>query len=523
MEVEVGKENVCINKLVCEKKEVIFVQEDLIVPDSKPDILNTINATGNLCIVKKEALDEKVKIDGNINTYIMYLPDSKEDNIRGLVANFDFSENIQVQGSKQGMNVESRVCIKDIECKVLNGRKINVKVALEIVVKVYSNEEIDIINRITNVEDIQTLEENFNINSLVGMGNTTVYAKETIQLEETGELAEILKTEVNLVDSDIKISYNKVLAKSEAEVRIMYLTENNQIKKVTAKIPIVGFIDIANVAEDNICDTNYDIKNILINPNSAEEHSINAELEVGVTCMAYEKKQLNLIQDLYSPTMNLSFEQKRISTVVSKTNKQKEYSVKEKINLGNVQESDILDIEAVPVINKEQITNSKIIYSGEISIKVMFNSGSVSSKIAKVPFEFSIDNPEGTELINCQTQAMVSDKSFNITSGGEIECNIGISFNTSISRNANINIIDNIEENQKENRADDYDSLIIYVIQPNDTLWKIAKRFGSTVEDIAITNGIENKDKINVGQKLYIPKFKVVKRDRQDEKQAIYM
>ena len=34
----------------------------------------------------------------------------------------------------------------------------------------------------------------------------------------------------------------------------------------------------------------------------------------------------------------------------------------------------------------------------------------------------------------------------------------------------------------------------IYVVKAGDTLWKIAKRFGSTVEDIERVNGIENAD-----------------------------
>ena len=47
MEVEVSKEKLDINKLVSQKKEIIFVNTDMIVPDSKPDVLNTINVTGN--------------------------------------------------------------------------------------------------------------------------------------------------------------------------------------------------------------------------------------------------------------------------------------------------------------------------------------------------------------------------------------------------------------------------------------------------------------------------------------------
>ena len=49
--------------------------------------------------------------------------------------------------------------------------------------------------------------------------------------------------------------------------------------------------------------------------------------------------------------------------------------------------------------------------------------------------------------------------------------------------------------------------MIIYFVKPGDTLGKIAKRFRSTVDDIARVNGIEDVNKILVGQQLYIPKF----------------
>lgn len=39
-------------------------------------------------------------------------------------------------------------------------------------------------------------------------------------------------------------------------------------------------------------------------------------------------------------------------------------------------------------------------------------------------------------------------------------------------------------------------------------MWKIAKRFGSTIDDIVRANGIEDENKIDVGQKLFIPRYK---------------
>ena len=269
MEVEVSKQNLCINKLVCEKKEIVFVEEDIIVPDTKPDILKAINLNGNVCIYKKEVLEDKVKIEGNVNTYIMYLPDSKDDNLRGINTSIDFSQSIAVPGSKEGITAITCITIKDMECKVLNGRKINVRVGLEVSIKLYANEEMDIIDKVNNIQDIQTLEKKYSINSLIGSGTTRIYAKETFSIDTQDEIAEVLKTDLKLVDSDIKISYNKVLTKSEVDMKIMYLTEDNRINTVTGRIPAVGFIDIQNVTEENTCNVNYEIRNMQVRPNSA--------------------------------------------------------------------------------------------------------------------------------------------------------------------------------------------------------------------------------------------------------------
>lgn len=47
---------------------------------------------------------------------------------------------------------------------------------------------------------------------------------------------------------------------------------------------------------------------------------------------------------------------------------------------------------------------------------------------------------------------------------------------------------------------------VIYMVQPRDTLWKIAKRYRTTVENILAVNEIENPDLIYPGQKLLIIK-----------------
>lgn len=505
--IETQKEKLSINKLVAEKREIIFAEGDMIVPDSKPDILNTICTSGVVSIYKKEVQEEKMRIDGTINTYIMYMPDGSEDTVRGLNASLDFSENIGIQNCKEGMDDITDIKIKSIEAKVLNGRKISIKATLEANVRIYSKEEVEIINNMENSDNIQILKEDLTVNSLVGSGETKIYAKDNIPIDSIDNLAEILKAEINLVDKDIKISYNKVLTKAEAEVTFMYLTEDNRINKVTYKIPVVGFIDIQDVTEENLCDVNYEIRNIVIKPNSQEEHSIYVEIEIQAKCSVYEIKQINLIQDMYSPTENLNFETKQILTMTEKQSVKNIKQIREKINLKDIENESLIDVDVEPNIINENKINTKILYEGEMNLRFIFVNQrmQIDIKETKIPFEYTVENLQNGESLNTNNCLEIKSKDFIIQDGGDINCNIDMETNTNMYRTANINMIDSIQEDG-EREEQDY-SIMMYIVKKGDTLWKIAKEFGSTIDGIARVNGIEDKNLIFPGQKLFIPKY----------------
>ena len=109
------------------------------------------------------------------------------------------------------------------------------------------------------------------------------------------------------------------------------------------------------------------------------------------------------------------------------------------------------------------------------------------------------------------TTIEVSSQDF-INQAGTVNSNVDLNFETNTYNDSTIPVIDNITMEEEEN-LEDY-SVIIYVVKSGDSLWKIAKRFGSTVDDIVRVNGIERPDKINVGEKIYIPRY-VLKRAKE--------
>ena len=112
---------------------------------------------------------------------------------------------------------------------------------------------------------------------------------------------------------------------------------------------------------------------------------------------------------------------------------------------------------------------------------------------------------ERGESLNTQNDFEILSQDFVIQDDGNISCIVNMDVQTDMYRNVNANLIQTVEED-RERAEQDY-SLVIYIVKKGDTLWNIAKEFGSTVDDIVRTNGIENPDQIQVSQKLYIPKY----------------
>jgi len=505
MAIETTKDSVCINQIIGQKNESVLVEGDSIIPDIKPDILSAISTSGTVCIYKKEILDGKVRIDGSIDAYIIYLADDANMAVRSINSNIDFTQIIEIERVEPGMLLETKVGLKSIECRVLNGRKVSLKAILDIDVKVSSNQNVDIIHSV-NIKDIQMLNKDLNINSLIGSGETKVFAKDTLIIDNIDNLSEVMKAEVKIVNKDTKISYNKALVKSDLNIKLLYLTEDNRINSVEGNIPIMGFIDIKDISEENMCDVKYEIKNLLVKANNVEEHSIYVDAEIQIYCQVYKKQSINLIQDLYSPSNNLIFTQRPIKVMQTKEVISNIYNIREKQNIPELQGNKIYDVTVTPEIQNQKLLNGRIIYEGEVKLELIFESrNGIDTKIMRLPFNFDVDFNGVNENSRVETTLDVGLQDFIVTDNDNIDMKIDLIFTTAMSKNAEINIIDDIQEGENKN-INTY-SMIIYFVKPNDTLWKIAKKFGSTVEEISRVNGIENVDKLNIAQQLFIPRY----------------
>ena len=506
MALEIAKDKIRLSQIVCQKQELITIDGDVIVNDIKPDVLKVISTNGVICIYKKEVLNGKIKFEGCINTYIIYLADDEEGSIRTINTNLDFAEIIDLENCTEGMTLEDTLSIKGFETRILNGRKIHVKAFVDADLKVYSNTEIEAIVDIENNDnDIQMLNSNRKVLSLIGENTGKTTLKDTISIKAEDELAEIMKVSFTISGIETKTSYNKVLIKGIANVGIMYLTEDNRINEIDAQIPLMGFIDMPNVTDSSKCLSRVKLKNLIIRQNNSEEHSMYIEADLELFCKVYEEKDINIIEDLYSISKDVDLKKVNVRTRAEEFRLRDILEIRQRLDSPELMYGRILGVNIVPILEEANIRDGVIKYTGKLNSEFMMaNENNVTTVKIDIPFETELHSKEITNMTNVETELnIISQKT--ITGDDGVTLEIQLEINAVVQNNERIDFVQEVITQEPQN-MDTY-SMMIYFVKPQDTLWKIAKMFRSRVEDIARVNKIEDENKIYPGQQLYIPKF----------------
>lgn len=487
-----NKQKIKVNNSVLYKNKTIEVRGDIIVPDIKPDIVNIINSNGNAYIYKKEVTTSRVRVDGNLDTHIIYLADNGET--RSIQTTLNFIETIEDSSITEEMFFDYDLNIQKIETKILNERKISIVAIVELNGIFKRIDEVEILEDISEITDVEKLEENIKIKNLIGVNSVKTTLKENINVDANDEIAEILKTNINIINPETKISYNKILAKAEASIEIMYLTEDDRINTINSNFPVMSFIDLENVKEENDCKVEYKIKNMLFTQNSKEQNGILVQIEFEVQCEVFENKEIKVIQDIYGLKNDIECKENLVKVNVCEENNKDVLNIEEKVFVEDINK--VIDIDCFPKIVDRKTSNNIINYEGEILINILYevdNKRGLCSKEIKIPFTFKKEDSQRIKINITKKEFSLSNENINLFLEMEI---IEL-----ITNDKEVKLIEEININEKKD--EEIYSMIVYFIKPEDTLWNIGKKFKVSIENICKYNNIENS-KIIPGNKLYI-------------------
>ena len=488
------KNTVTIHKKAAEKVKNIEIKGDIIVPDTKPDIVNIIATNANPYIYKEDCQDGKYRFDGNVDSHIIYLSENGETKVIGTTLDFmDFIEDAEL---KENMSTKYTIEMTNVETKILNERKINVTVQLKLCFNFFECQSIEYLDNLQSLSGVEKWQETVELNTMVASNTVKSSLKEDMGVDEDDEIVDLMKCDVSVSNFENKISYNKVLSKADAQIKILYLTEKGKCSMLETTIPIMNFIDMEKVTDEDICETNYKVRNMNFKPNSKEQKSISCQIDFEVSCEVCKKQTIEIVQDMYGIEKNVTFNQKVVEVPVGGNSACETVEINENILVEEIRS--IHDVDCRATITNQTPAGSFTNYEGEVCVDIYFDTGNnLGVKQAKIPFMVKMEG----EASSVEVQFV--RKHFKLN-GEDVVCNLEMELKSSSSNYKTINLIDDIEEEERE-ESNDY-AMIVYFVKDGDTIWNIARDFRVTMDSIIKNNPLEEKQTIHPGEKLYIMK-----------------
>lgn len=275
-------------------------------------------------------------------------------------------------------------------------------------------------------------------------------------------------------------------------------------------IPIMGFIDINGISENEICTTDYEVRNINIKVNNIDNSAMNVEIEFAICCMAYEEKEINIIEDIYSPNEEIIVKQEKASLIRNKNTIKDMCNVQSLVSMPEIKNSKIYMTKVSPFIVKTNVMNNMVTYEGELDVEILYESNvanQVDIRSEKIPFSHEIKSDLIGKNSILDADIEISAKDYESRSDSSVNLNVDLEFLVDVCQREDVSIVSDIKVEPIQGEKSKFSSLVVYYVKEGDTLWNIAKRFRSTVDEIACVNNIENADKLGIGEQLYIPKF----------------
>ena len=166
---------------------------------------------------------------------------------------------------------------------------------------------------------------------------------------------------------------------------------------------------------------------------------------------------------------------------------------------------DVISVTCKPILRETVCENGMLHMKGTLVSFLLYREEGEKGRIRSVVTESEFDRqkPVSGENLSAECDLWIEDVTAGKRSGEEAEVTATMGFCLNVLKPCTINLITECE--LEEGEAARRPALTIYFTQQGDTLWNIAKKYGTTVEKIKAANNMEGDD-LSIGEKILIPR-----------------
>ena len=528
---ELSTRNIRTHGILCQSDMQITLEDDVNVPDTKPDIDQLIKTQGEIQITSITPTDARVTIRGNLSFSLLYITTEDIRPVHSMKGQIPFEETINMEGLSAEHEVMCHFDLENCQTNLINSRKISIRAIISFHCCQDDDKEIaagiHIISSEASRADMEQisppegLHQQFDQFALTQMVNHT---KDVLRIRDMITLPKgkpnidtILYYEMTPQNLQNRIIEDGIRFTGDIRLFLLYIPENDErrLEYIETEFPFDGIVHCDNCSEDMISDIEIleTKKSLEIKADEDGENRIlEADISLNLRLKFYQDETFDYLADAYSTTCTLELIQEDIDFSKLLMKNQSVVRVSDRIHVN--QDADtilqICNATGTVQIDEQSIVKDGIALEGVVELDILYitenDEHPLSVAKGTIPFTHTIEirgiHPED----DYELQSTINQISVMMLDSQEIEAKIILNLCAFVFTHGREQIITQISEKPLDmERLQNMPGLVGFIVEKEGSLWDIAKEYNTTVENIMQLNHLDH-DKVKPGDRLLLLK-----------------
>lgn len=518
---ELVKQNIHMDRIKCLAGTQITLENDVNIPDNRPDAESVVLSKGMIQIEDSKASDNHVLVKGKLQFSLLI--QSEMGGLYSISGEIPFEEQVYMEGITPGDTADIVPVLEDMSVGLINSRKLSVQAVagLKLCVDTLWDEEM-VTGVLVNEEADGAVEcrKKKKTASQVAIQKKDIFRiKEEMELPQNyPNIMEIVWSDVQLLNLECKLLEEKIAVQGSAQVFLIYESEGEEgrLRTYESTVPFGGTIDCYGCRETLLPAIRFESGQPNVEARAdfdGEDRAIGLEQILNMDIRLYEEENVEYVDDIYGIEKEIELTRKDSfgkKLLLCNSDKVKAAGQLEtaKATEGILQ---ILHTDASVQMDEVRQENGKLIAEGAVKMQLLMTTGENDRPFTRaegyLPFTYETDLRTDKKC-SFELQPVLSAVMTTVSGSGDVEAKAIVNFNILAFEDVTEPGIAEIKVSEADaDKRSRLPGIIGYMVQEGDELWEIGKRYYVPVSQILEFNNLPNEN-VRAGEKLLIVKQK---------------
>lgn len=509
---EIRTNNHKVSKLV-----QLTIDEDFNVSDSRQDIDKIIISQGQVVIDETEPMVDRIRVKGHVSYKILYSVAKAEGELDSMEGSVGFEETINVDDLLPSYDTSVSCEMEDLNISMIHSRKIAVKGLLQMKIDVTEQDVLEGAVGIENGDNIQCMYKKVPYTRTVADQKDVFRVRELVPIPQSKpNIRKLIWHSVTVNEVETKPLDNKIGIRGELEIFLIYRAEEQMpLQYLNLDIPFNGEVECVGSMEGMTADIGVVLgeTQLTVEPDEdGEERILNLEANLELEIRIYQEEELELLGDMFSTTACIDIETENFDyeSLLTRNNAKTRIveRLKRKENQAGILQ--VCYVEGTVKVDDTHVTEEGLMVEGAVEVRIVYiaedDTRPMNSLTGFLPFTYLVEAKDLSPDTIYHVRPTLEQINSIMLGSDEVEIKAVVNLSIIAFAKKQCKIITDMSISEIDyEKMNQLAGIIGYMVQEEDTLWNIAKRYYTSIESIRKVNQLE-RDELTPGQKLVIVK-----------------